>query len=72
MTPFISFYTPTYRRPEGLAACLASVGRQTVVDEIEQVVIPDHLGRGIGGMYGELPKYVDALHGGTSFFECGQ
>lgn len=63
MTPFLTFYTPTYRRPRGLARCLESVRAQTVAGAVEQIVIPDHVGRGIGGMYGEVPRYVDAVHG---------
>lgn len=62
-TPFMTFYTPTYRRPKGLAACLDSVQRQTAVDAIEQIVIPDHVGLGIGGMYQRIPDYADAVHG---------
>jgi hypothetical protein len=61
--PFLSFYTPTYRRPAGLAACLASVGQQTLAAEIEQVVIPDHVGIGIAGMYQRVPHYAPAVHG---------
>lgn len=63
MQPFISFYTPTYRRPQALARCLASVGRQSLVDRIEQIVIPDHVGRGVAGMYAQVPQYVSAVHG---------
>lgn len=63
MTPFLSFYTPTYKRPQGLARCLASVAGQWCAREIEQVVIPDHVGIGIEGMYAALPSYVDAIHG---------
>lgn len=61
--PFITFYTPTYKRPRQLVACLESVGRQTAVDAIEQLVIPDHVGLGIGGMYRRVPLYLDAVHG---------
>ena len=61
--PFLTFYTPTYKRPEGLAQCLASVAAQTIADEIEQVVIPDHVGIGIDGMYRRLPTYTEAVHG---------
>lgn len=63
MTPFLSFYTPTYRRPQGLAKCLASVQGQTAVSEIEQVVIPDHVGVGVGGMFAKVQHYADAIHG---------
>lgn len=61
--PFISFYTPTYKRPQQLAACLASVGAQTLREEIEQIVIPDHVGRGIGGMYAHVPLYAPFVRG---------
>ena len=63
MKPFITFYTPTYKRPMQLAACLASVAEQTAKEHIEQIVIPDHLGVGIAGMYANVPQYVDAVHG---------
>ncbi len=63
MTPFMSFYTPTYRRPQQLARCLESVRTQTAVESIEQIVIPDHLGIGVGGMFGRVSAYVDAVHG---------
>jgi hypothetical protein len=63
MQPFITFYTPTYRRPQGLARCLESVRTQTLNGQIEHIVIPDHVGRGIGGMYQRVPKYADAVHG---------
>jgi glycosyltransferase involved in cell wall biosynthesis len=50
MTPFLTVLTPTYRRPVGLVACLESVWTQTAIDQIEQVVMVDHIGLGIGGM----------------------
>jgi hypothetical protein len=61
--PFITFYTPTYKRPQALAACLASVGAQTAVAHVEQLVIPDHVGVGIDGMYARVPQYAQAVHG---------
>lgn len=63
MKPFITFYTPTYRRPQALAACMASVAAQTVIDQIEQIVIPDHVGLGVGGMYKRVQDYANAVHG---------
>jgi hypothetical protein len=63
MRPFITFYTPTYKRPEGLAKCLASVAQQTAVRQIEQIVIPDHVGIGIAGMYQLVPEYAKSVHG---------
>jgi hypothetical protein len=59
--PFLSFYTPTYRRPMLLAACLESVRQQTV--PCEQLVVPDHVGLGIAGMYARVARYAGALHG---------
>ena len=61
--PFLSLYTPTYKRPTGLARCLASVAQQTAVADIEQIVIVDHLGIGIDGMYARIPDYAGAVHG---------
>lgn len=62
--PFLSFYTPTFRRPEGLAKCMASVGRQTIAYDCEQLVVPDHAGYGVvGGLYGRLAWYGECLRG---------
>ena len=61
--PFLTFYTPTYKRPQALPRCLASVAAQTAVADVEQVVIVDHVGRGVAGMFESVPQYVDALHG---------
>lgn len=66
-TPFITFYTPTYRRPAALARCIASVQEQTAARAIEQIVIPDHAGaggdEGVGAMFGRIQLYADAVHG---------
>lgn len=70
MTPFLTLYTPTYKRPEGLARCLASVATQTIVADIEQLVIPDHVGVGIEGMYARVPDYASAVHGDYVMFLC--
>lgn len=63
MQPFLSFYTPHYRRPMALAKCLQSVQTQSAVSEIEQVVIVDHVGLGVAGMYERVPLYASAIHG---------
>lgn len=68
--PFLSFYTPTYRRPTQLAACLDSVRRQTHANVCEQIVIPDHVGIGVGGMYAQVARYAQALHGEYVHFLC--
>lgn len=70
MRPFITLYTPTYRRPRGLARNLASVQEQTCVRDIEQIVIPDHVGIGVGGMFARVPDYADAVHGLYVAFLC--
>ena len=63
-SPFVTLYTNTFRRPTALAKCFESVGRQTAVEEIEHVVIPDHVGHGVApALYGRLPWYADALRG---------
>jgi len=69
-TPFLSFYTPTFRRPEQLARCLASVGAQSAVKDVEQVVVVDHVGVGVGGAFEAVPFYANALHGEYVHFLC--
>jgi hypothetical protein len=62
--PFISFWTPTFRRPKSLAACIASVGRQTAAEHCEQFVLPDHIGLGlVNGLYGRMRWYYEAFRG---------
>jgi hypothetical protein len=63
VSPFISFYTPSYKRPRQLSACLASVGMQTAVDDIEQIVVVDHVGVGVHGMFARVPEYAPVVHG---------
>jgi len=63
VTPFLTLYTPTYRRPVQLAACLASVSAQTARADVEHLIIADHVGRGIEGMYAQVPEYTEAVHG---------
>lgn len=63
MQPFITFVTPTFRRPTALAKCHASVGSQSAVDAIEQIDIVDHVGAGVAGMYARMPLYAKAVHG---------
>jgi hypothetical protein len=61
--PFITFLTPTYRRPKSLSACLASVQAQTAVADIQHVVLPDHVGLGVGGMFTTLPAVAPIVRG---------
>lgn len=70
MTPFLTFYTPTYKRPTQLARCLASVAAQTIVSDLEQLVVVDHVGIGVAGMYARVPQYAAAVHGQYVMFLC--
>jgi hypothetical protein len=64
VAPFLTLYTPTFRRPQALAQCLESVGRQTAADDLEHLVIPDHVGYGlVAGLYGRMPRYAAAVRG---------
>lgn len=56
--PFVSFVTPTYRRPAALRACMASVASQTVVADIQHLILPDYCGIGIDGMYATVPQTI--------------
>ena len=49
---FLSVYTPTYKRPQALARCKASVAAQTI--PTEHVIIVDEIGIGIDGMEVEI------------------
>lgn len=60
--PFLTFYTPTYKRPRLLENCRASV-RQQSLDEWEQVIIPDEIGIGVGGMFGQVQHHVQLVRG---------
>jgi glycosyltransferase involved in cell wall biosynthesis len=68
--PFLTLYTPAYKRPQALARCFASVAEQTAVKDIEQIVIPDHVGIGVHGMYAQVPNYAEAVHGEYVCFLC--
>jgi hypothetical protein len=62
--PFLTLYTPTFRRPQALARLLDSVGQQTAADDLEHLVVPDHVGYGlVGGLFGRLPWYAPAVRG---------
>lgn len=62
--PFLTLYTCTYQRPTLLARCLASVSAQTAADDLDQLVIPDHVRYGVGpSLYGRIPWYASAVRG---------
>jgi hypothetical protein len=67
--PFLTLYTSTHLRPTALVANLASVGRQTMVEHVEQLVFPDHVGYGlVGGLFGRIPWYASACRGAYVVF----
>jgi glycosyltransferase involved in cell wall biosynthesis len=62
--PFLSIYTPTYKRPKGLAACMASIQAQTVADQIQHLIVPDYAGVGlVEALYQWPPRYAASLIG---------
>lgn len=61
--PLLTIYTPTYRRPQGLARCRESVAAQTAVARVQHLVIEDTVGLGIDGMYAAMPQHHDAVRG---------
>lgn len=58
---FLTVYTPTYRRPNLLAMCRASVLAQT--SPVEHVIIHDRQGLGVDGMFADIPNHTDKVHG---------
>lgn len=57
MTPFLSVYTPTYRRPKMLALNELSVSQQTV--PVDHVIVHDTVGIGVDGMFADIPNHAD-------------
>jgi hypothetical protein len=60
---FITFYAPTFRRPQRREACLQSVREQTLVREIQLFGPEDLTGEGIAGMYAAIPSYAPVVKG---------
>jgi hypothetical protein len=60
---FLTLYTPTYKRPRQLMECMASVAAQTLVSEIEHVIIADYVGLGVDGMYKRVPNHAPGTTG---------
>lgn len=64
MKPFLSIYTPTYKRPRLLSRCIASVMAQTIGNEqIQHYVVRDDIGIGIGGMFAAIADNAKHLIG---------
>ena len=63
MTPFLSIVTRhMVNRPRMFQVCLASLTAQTVQD-FEQIVLVDHVGRGVGWANQQLAQYQQAVNG---------
>jgi hypothetical protein len=63
-TPFLTLYTPTFRRPQQLARCLQSVSLQTEAKEVQHIVVPDHVGHGVSqGLFGRVATYAPSIIG---------
>ena len=59
----LTILTPAYKRPIGLAMCQASVQGQHRADTIQHLIVPDEIGKGVGGMYRDLPLVNDQIAG---------
>lgn len=60
--PFLTIYTPTYKRPKHLARNKATVAAQTCTD-FEHYIRVDDVGVGIDGMYQQLNEDVREFTG---------
>lgn len=65
--PFITFYTPTYRRPRLLADCVASIERQSDRDH-QHLIITDHVGVGIPGVFAAVQEFAPLIAGEYVYF----
>lgn len=59
---FITFYTPTYKRPTYLSICRRSVQLQACRD-FQHMVIVDDAGIGVDGMFWDIRHHTDDIRG---------
>lgn len=59
----LTILTPTFRRPIGLRMCEASVDGQHRREEIQHLVVNDPIGKGVAGMYRDLPEQNANIQG---------
>lgn len=59
----LTIITPTFRRPIGLKMCQASVAGQHDSDQIQHLIVIDDVGKGVDGMYRDLPQINDQIEG---------
>lgn len=62
MNPFITFYTPTYKRPTYLTICRMSVQMQTC-RSFQHMVIVDDTGIGVDGMFRDIRRHAKNIRG---------
>lgn len=63
---FMTFYTPTYKRPTYLSICQRSVQAQTCRD-FQHMVIVDDSGIGVDGMFHDIRRHAKAIRGDYVF-----
>lgn len=63
----LTFYTPTYRRPRGLARTKANVAAQSSHDW-QHLIIPDEVGIGVVGMFRAIPEHHAEIRGEYVYF----
>lgn len=63
---FMTFYTPTYKRPTYLTLCRRSVQAQTCRD-FQHMVIVDDSGIGVDGMFHDIRRHAKAIRGDYVF-----
>lgn len=59
----LTVITPAYKRPIGLKMCKASVQGQDKADQIQHLIVSDEVGKGVGGMYRDLPRFNEQIEG---------
>lgn len=65
--PLLTIITPTYKRPIGLKMCRASVAGQHESERIQHLIVPDDVGKGVGGAFRDLPLVHDRIEGDYVF-----
>lgn len=65
--PFLTIYTPTFRRPALLERCRASVEAQTD-GSYQHAVVVDEIGVGVAGMFRDIATHHAALTGEYVYF----
>lgn len=65
--PFLTIYTPTFRRPRQLERCKASVAIQND-GGYQHLVIVDDVGIGVAGMFRDIPNHYADIQGDYVYF----